>query len=92
VLRDCGREYDRFCRDVPVGDGQVARCLRDFRDEVSPRCYSALSSTRRRYGDRSWSERRYDAPPPAEYRRKTIVEEEEEVEQRYDEGPDPDLK
>ena len=98
VLRDCGREYDRFCRDVPVGDGHVAKCLRDFRDEVSPRCYGALSSTRRRYGDRSWSERRrYDAPPPAEYRRKTIVEdktivEEEEVEQRYEEGPDPDLK
>jgi hypothetical protein len=94
-MRECGREYHRFCRDVPVGEGMVARCLKDFRDEVSPRCYGALTSSRR-YGDRGWSERkwtdrRYDAPPPKEYRRKTYVEE-EEVERQYDQGPDPDLK
>jgi hypothetical protein len=95
ALRACGREYHRFCGDVPVGDGLVAKCLRDFRDEVSPRCYGALTSGRKHYGERGWSERRwtdrrYDAPPVKEYRRKKYVE--EEVEEQYDQGPDPDLK
>ncbi|MDD5628021.1 MAG: cysteine rich repeat-containing protein [Elusimicrobia bacterium] len=34
----CSAEIDRFCKDVPEGEGRVAKCLKGHAEELGPRC------------------------------------------------------
>jgi hypothetical protein len=40
----CLVDYQRFCRDVPIGRGRVVRCLTRHADVVSQPCFQALTA------------------------------------------------
>lgn len=43
VRMACEADYQRFCRDVPVGGGRIMRCLSRHADLVSQPCFQALT-------------------------------------------------
>lgn len=43
MARACRADYERFCPDVPPGQGRVAECLGHYRNDLSPRCYRAFT-------------------------------------------------
>lgn len=38
VDKACADDIDKFCKDVQPGRGNMARCLREHKDELSPEC------------------------------------------------------
>jgi hypothetical protein len=44
VASECRAELETRCGQVVVGEGRVARCLKDHAGELSPRCHQALTS------------------------------------------------
>jgi len=39
----CMEDYRRFCRGVPPGGGRIVLCLNAHADEISQRCFQALT-------------------------------------------------
>ncbi len=50
IRRACMGDYVRYCSAVIPGDGRVARCFLDHRDQVSPSCKDALRTYQARIG------------------------------------------
>jgi acetyl esterase/lipase len=46
VMQTCRGDYLNFCRGVPLGGGNVARCLREHAAELSPECRAAAGAAR----------------------------------------------
>lgn len=44
VMQACRGDYLSFCRGVPLGGGNVARCLREHEAELSPACRAAAGA------------------------------------------------
>jgi hypothetical protein len=44
VLRACGPDYMRLCRDVPPGGGRVILCMQLNADKLSPPCFQAMTA------------------------------------------------
>lgn len=38
VHKACADDIDKFCKDVQPGKGNIARCLREHKGELSPEC------------------------------------------------------
>ena len=53
-LRDaCKGDVATYCKDVPMGEGRIIRCLRDHKDMLTPACKTALRGLfERRKGDK----------------------------------------
>jgi hypothetical protein len=45
VANECGDDLDKFCADVPAGEGRLLDCLEKNDREVSRRCKEALKDT-----------------------------------------------
>jgi Golgi apparatus protein 1 len=39
----CAKDASKFCPDVDFGKGQVAKCLSDYRDQLSPACAKEMN-------------------------------------------------
>ncbi|MEM8551792.1 MAG: cysteine rich repeat-containing protein, partial [Pseudomonadota bacterium] len=44
AARACLTDFRRFCPDLPIGHGNVARCLRTHSADLQPACSEALST------------------------------------------------
>jgi hypothetical protein len=44
VASECRAELETHCANVEVGEGRVARCLKDHASELSPGCDQALTN------------------------------------------------
>lgn len=42
VAEACIPDIDRYCAQVPTGEGRLLQCLADHRDAVAPECATAL--------------------------------------------------
>jgi hypothetical protein len=38
----CVEEIEQFCPDVPVGEGNIVRCLHEHREQLSPGCVERM--------------------------------------------------
>lgn len=46
VMQACRGDYQSFCRGVPLGGGNVARCLQEHAAQLSPGCRAAAVAAR----------------------------------------------
>lgn len=45
LANECDADLEKYCADVVVGEGRVARCLLDNKSKLSERCASAVDVT-----------------------------------------------
>lgn len=45
IANECGKDLDKFCSNVPRGEGGVLNCLKKNEQKVSKRCKQALQDT-----------------------------------------------
>ncbi len=48
VHNACADDIDKFCKDVQPGKGNIARCLREHKGELSPECKEELRKVQRK--------------------------------------------
>jgi hypothetical protein len=48
VHKACADDIDKFCKDVQPGKGNIARCLREHKGELSPECREEFRKARHR--------------------------------------------
>ena len=46
VHKACADDIDKFCKDVQIGKGNIARCLRGHKGELSPECNGAVGNAK----------------------------------------------
>jgi Cysteine rich repeat len=46
LRRACAKDYQNYCREVPLGGGRIIECLRENGPSLSRQCRSALISLR----------------------------------------------
>jgi hypothetical protein len=46
VRQACAADIQRLCAGVQPGGGQLVRCIREHRSELSPACQEALAAAR----------------------------------------------
>jgi len=44
----CADDVDKFCKDVQPGRGNMARCLKEHKDELSPECKEEMGKGKHR--------------------------------------------
>jgi len=45
MANECGKDLDKFCSNVPPGEGRILDCLKKNDQKVSKRCKQALKDT-----------------------------------------------
>jgi len=45
TANECGDDLEKYCADVPVGEGRLLDCLEKSGEKVSTRCRQALKDT-----------------------------------------------
>lgn len=45
MANECGDDLDKFCANVPEGEGRLLNCLKKNKKKVSSRCNQALKDT-----------------------------------------------
>ena len=45
MANECGKDLEKFCSNVPAGEGRVMDCLKKNDQKVSKRCKQALKNT-----------------------------------------------
>ena len=48
---DCAEDATKFCQGVDPGRGQIARCLSDYANQLSPKCFKELKTYKTKTGD-----------------------------------------
>jgi len=46
VAEECGDDMDKYCAEVPTGEGRLLDCLKKNEEKISSRCKDALQDTR----------------------------------------------
>jgi len=45
VAVECGDDMDKYCAEVPTGEGLLLDCLKKNEEKISSRCKDALKDT-----------------------------------------------
>ena len=45
TANECGNDLEKFCADVPMGEGRLIDCIKRNEKKVSKRCLNALKET-----------------------------------------------
>jgi hypothetical protein len=46
VTSACYEDKEKFCKDVLPGDGRIARCMQEHREQLTPACQETLKKNR----------------------------------------------
>src|SRR5690606_21285112 len=51
LANECAEDANKYCQGIDPGRGQIARCLSDYANQLSPNCLKELRSYKTKTGE-----------------------------------------